>query len=49
MKNQTNRPIVYEKKYICPKLLGFSKSFESGNENTFFFGEITFIAEYNLP
>ena len=30
-------------------LLGCSKSFESGNENTFFFGEITFIAQYNLP
>ena len=30
-------------------ILGCSKSFESGNENTFFFGEITFIAQYNLP
>ena len=31
-------------------VLGCSKSFESGNENTFFFfGEITFIAQYNLP
>ena len=30
-------------------LLGCSKSFESGNETTFFFGAITFIAQYNLP
>ena len=36
-------------KLFLDKILGCSKSFESGNENTFFFGEITFIAQYNLP
>ena len=40
---------TYENLKLDYKILGCSKSFESGNENTFFFGEITFIAQYNLP